>query len=235
MRILVPSYGRAGHCSTMDLLKSAVVVVPKSQYEDYVSCYGVDRVIQIPDKDDGSVVRKRNAVLNCVDDGETFWMIDDDLIDVTALKQGVVEDIEQVLESHLETMKQLDCHYGGFNVTGDPVRYLEYQPFSMSKPSYQAVCIKKCELRYDEKCERGEDVDYALQVLNIYRMMWRDNRYFFKFQCNKDQANKKQTGGIEYSDKLKAESDEYLVKKWGHAIRQKDNDIMISSGLIKGV
>lgn len=235
MRILVPSYGRAGFASTMDLIPSANIVVPKSQEADYRKHYG-DRVISIPDHLDGNVAKKRNACLSLVDNDELFWLIDDDLISVEFIKFDQLYDIEQVLFNHWCSMESFGFGFGGFSIYSDPVKYMEYQPFSLSKPSYGAVCIRKTDgLVYDEDLGRFEDADYFLMALHKGLKVLRDNRIYFKFQDNSDIAKKKQVGGIDGSELKFAEALKKLQKRWGSVIKIKDGKMNGIKSPRKGV
>lgn len=222
MKIYVPSYGRAGTASTMDLIEDALIVVPDSQAQGYEQHYP-DRVVSIDDAKDGSVARKRNGILDLVEDGELFWMIDDDLLSVRRLKVGEEFEVQQILESHYEAMQSFGFSFGGFNLTSDPIRYLEYQPFSLTKPSYGAVCIRKMpNVRYDEDLGRHEDADYFLQVLKADGRVFRDNRFFFEFECNKDSVKSKQGGGISGSEDEFEEALQKLIKRWGKWVKLKN-------------
>lgn len=218
MRILVPSYKRAGHASTMVMLPSAQIVVPESQYDEYYRWYS-DRVIAIPDEKDGNIAKKRNAILELVDDGELFWMVDDDLLKVEAIKHGLVEDPEQLLEAHFDLMQSHGANFGGFSIYQDPVKYAEYAPFSLTKPSYGIICTRKVNgVSYDEDLGRFEDVDYFLKLLHKGSKVLRDNRHYFHFQCNKD-IKSDQQGGIDGSEKDYQASLDKLIKRWGKLIK----------------
>lgn len=219
MRILVASYNRAGTATTMDKIPSAEIVVPESQADEYRKHYG-ERVVSIPDHKDGNVAKKRNAILELVDEGELFWMLDDDLLKVIRIKQGEELDPEQVLESHYHSMESYDFDFGGFSIYNDPVKYAEYQPFSLTKPSFQAVCIRRLDgLRYDEDLGRHEDTDYFLRVLHRGSRVLRDNRIFFEFECNKDKATSNQKGGIIGGDAAFQSAAEKLIARWGSAVK----------------
>ena len=225
MRILVPSYGRAGFASTMSLLPSAEIVVPASQYQEYKKWHN-DRVIYIDDSKDGNIAKKRNAILDLVDDGELFWMLDDDLLKAEAIKHNEVNDIEQLLEAHYDLMQSAGASFGGFSIYQDPVKYAEYAPFSFTKPSYGAVCIRKMTgVSYDTELGRFEDVDYFLKTIHRGGSVLRDNRFYFTFQCNKDKKSN-QVGGIDGSELKYGESLNKLIKRWGSIIKVTDGKMM---------
>jgi len=235
MKILVPSYGRAGFASTMDLIPDAFIVVPEKQSNDYEKFYP-NRVWSIDDTKDGSVPKKRNACLDLVDEDELFWMLDDDLQYVHKIKGEEVTEIIDILENHFYVMEQLNISFGGFALSHDPVKYAEYSPFSFTKPSWQCVAIRKHKnIRYDEELKRFEDADYYLQVMKEKKIVLRDNRYFFTFECNKDVSIKSQVGGIEGDDVFHAESLNVLINRWGDLIKMKDGKMNGVKQPFKGV
>ncbi len=222
MRVLVPSYGRAGLATTMSLVDCAEIVVPHKQAKEYEQAYP-GKVLVIPDCEDGNISKKRNACLNLLKEGELAWMLDDDLLSVDWIKHGKVDDIDQILESHHYLMESCDANFGGFSLTADPVKYFEYQPFSLTKPSYQAVCVRNIPtIRYDEELTRHEDADIFLQFLKHGGKVLRDNRYFFKFQCNADVAKVKQKGGIVGNEDAHQKALDKLVERWGECIKIKN-------------
>lgn len=225
MKIFVPSYGRAGHASTMALLPSAQIVVPKSQFNEYQKWYS-KRVIAIDDKKDGNVAKKRNAILELVDSNELFWMVDDDLLKVEAIKHGLINDVEQLMESHYNLMESAGSFFGGFSIYQDPVKYAEYSPFSFTKPSYGIVCVRKIlNIKYDEDLGRFEDVDYFLKTIHKGGKVLRDNRFYFSFKCNKDKKSD-QVGGIDGDESNYQKSLKKLVDRWGSIIKIKNNKMM---------
>ncbi len=228
MKIFVPSYGRAGQSTTMAKIPSAVIVVPEKQKTEYEVAYP-GRVLAIPDDKDGNVAKKRNAVLELVEYGELFWMLDDDLVKADFLKSGPIEDIEQILESVHSTMESGGFDFGGFNVTSDPVKYAEYAPFSLTKPSYQAVCLRRIEgISYDLSLKRFEDMDIFLQYLKHSKMVFRDNRIFLTFLTNKDKATTNQKGGIVGNDLDHEDAKLAILTKWGNLIR-------VKNGIVAGI
>ena len=235
MKILVPSYGRDGTASTMDILPSALIVVPESQREQYERHYP-GRVIAIPDDQDGNISKKRNAMLELLAHGEACWMVDDDLQRVHRMKDGYVQDVEQVLESFTVLAEQLGAFYGGFSNTSDPVKYAEYAPFSLCKPSYGCVYIRRdSRITYDTDLGRHEDADIYLQYMNKHRRVIRDNRYYFQFECNKDTAKKTQRGGIEHNEEHYNPALDKLIHKWGDLIKVKNGKMNGTRQPISGI
>ena len=63
--IYIPSYNRADLVRTYEYLGCGKIVVPKSQEKDYKKKYG-DAVVSIPDKKDGNIAKKRNAIIDLI-------------------------------------------------------------------------------------------------------------------------------------------------------------------------
>ena len=215
----------------MHILPSAKVVVPESQAEQYERYYP-GRVITIDDALDGNISKKRNAILEMLAPRQACWMVDDDLKRVHRIKHGFVDDVEQLLETFANLADDMQLYFGGFSIYRDPVRCLEFAPFSLTKPSYACVYIRNDPaVRYDEHLANGEDVDIYLQYMLKHRMVFRDNRYFFEFACNQDIPNQKKTqvGGIEYDMQRQKQVLKRLIKKWGSQF------INVKDGKMNGV
>ncbi len=228
MKILVPSFGRAGKASTLDKVEGSHVVVPECQRADYERFY-TGRVIAIPDHKDGRIAKKRNAVLDLVGEGELFWMLDDDLEKVIMLKNKSNLDVAEILSRHHSLMEDYKADFGGFSIYSDPIKYAEYCPFSLTKQSYGAVAVRNVGIRYDEDLRRHEDADFFLRMAHEKKRILRDNRYYFQFSCNKDVAKKVQAGGIEETEDQSRSSLGILKRRWGNMIKLDDR------GRMKGI
>jgi len=229
MKIFVPSYSRWDCATTMDLIPSAKIVVPESQADKYKQTYG-KRVIKIFDHQDGSPTKKKNAILEMMQEGELAWIMDDDLEEVRNIQKNKIlepEEIEEVLENHFCMMQDLGAGFGGFAITDDFVRYQEFKPFSFYKISYSAFCVRKTKVKHDERLSRVDDIDFFLQVVKNKNLPFRDNRYFFKFKWNDSKSIEdiKQKGGIIGGHEQHKDSTEIVLKKWGKLVRVKDGRI----------
>jgi hypothetical protein len=89
--IYIPSYNRHDKVRTYEYLGCGHIVVPESQEKDYKKRYG-SAVVSIPDKRDGSVAKKRNAVLDLIKENEADgygWVCDDDFIHLVRKKENI--------------------------------------------------------------------------------------------------------------------------------------------------
>ena len=79
--IYIASYNRFNNVRTFDYLGVGNIVVPESQADDYRKHYG-KAVITVPDSKDGSVSKKRNAILELIQEQQADgygWILDDDI------------------------------------------------------------------------------------------------------------------------------------------------------------
>ena len=222
MKILIPSYNRPGNVATLDFVPSAMVVVPESQRADYEKSYP-GKVISIPDEKDGNVAKKRNAILDLLEEGEWAWILDDDLeivYDLMTLKEYSGE-VEKLLENVGVMADDLGVHMAGFMPRMKQAlawRYSPYTPFSLTKPMFQCMCLKKSiDLRYVEELVLHSDLDYWLQCMRKDRMSFRDNRYCLEFAININVTaeRKKQVGGIERTEDMNKKARDAINRRWG--------------------
>lgn len=223
MKILIPSYNRAGLVSAIEHLPSAKIVVPESQRQGYEKYYRRDQLIFIPDRWDGNVAKKRNAILNLCEPDEVICIADDDFIGLKSVKYNkFITEPEEMIESLCQTIQYSDYYLGGFNNTIDPMKFRDFNPFSITKPSFGTVVIKVTDLRYDESLTRHEDTDFYFETLHTHRGVFRDNRFA--------PVHKDPIGGIGSGETSHRECSTKLVNKWGSEFIRVNPD-----GSIKGV
>ncbi len=234
MKIFVPSFGRPDCSTTMGMIPSAKIIVPKSQEKDYIENFG-DRVIAVDDRKDGSSPKKKNAILDLMQENEMAWFLDDDLKAVYNIKkQKKVLEIEELLEITCNVADEIGAGFAGFSTTNDFAMCNEYKPFSINKISYGAICIRKNKAKHDERLIRTSDVDFFLQTMMNKQIGWRDNRYFFHFEENRSKEFLNQKGGIRGGVSKHAESQQLLIKKWGDVVRVKEGQVVGVKLPIKG-
>lgn len=221
MLIAVPSYNRAGMVSTYKFLNgNCKIVIPNSQEKEYAEYYPQKALIAIPDEKDGNIAKKRNAVLDYTDDDEIV-MMDDDLQHIVEIETGNLLNataLIHILENCFQMLRDCNKSLFGFNVSMDKMKYRPFQPFSLTKPFWGVVGIRKNGVRYDERLKRGEDVDFWLQNIKRDRFTIRFNSYHARFVEKK----KSQSGGIA----VKKETNEdlnVLLKKWGSRLLRIEN------------
>lgn len=77
INVIIPSYKRASDLVGKDYFYMAKYCIPESQADDYREYLKDNRIIIIPDDNDGSITKKRNWILENIP--RPLIMIDDDV------------------------------------------------------------------------------------------------------------------------------------------------------------
>lgn len=232
--IYIPSYGRAGAVTTTEIIPSAVLVVPQFQAKDYLKYH--DRVMEIPDERDGSVSKKRNAVLDLTPE-KKIVMVDDDLKKIFYIptrQELTGEDIFFYCEEGFRLCENFGFHYFGFNWDAQPLHLDMSRVIRTNKFFYCFQGIIKTEIRCDEKLKRADDIDFWLQHTMRDRGTVRFEHIHAKFLMARE--GKMQKGGIEIKSQPKSEV-MYLRRKWGRDLLGvgKDGQIWPIRSPFKGI
>lgn len=215
--IYFPSYNRWEKVRGFDFLGVGKIVVPKSQEDLYKKRYGKN-VVAIDDKLDGSVAKKRNAVLDIIEREQKDaygWIIDDDFYKFKRKKENKELSPDECLEQ-LERIyimaKDMDAKYGGVDYSEDNMKLKDMAPFSLTKPIF-GMCLVKADdgIRYDTRLRINEDVEFWVQKLNNGRRIIKDNQYvglFYGEDGGKDSVIKYDTADrLNYANSIN--------NKWG--------------------
>lgn len=185
--IYIASYNRFNCVRTFDYLGMGNIVVPESQADDYRKHYG-KAVMVIPDSKDGSVSKKRNAILELIKEQQPDgygWIIDDDFTGLRRKKENIKLEAENSLDIMERTMimaKDMGAYYGGFDYSADTMKLKDMSPFSVNKIIFGITLVNaNDDLKYDERLRINEDVDFYLQKLNLHRRLIKDNQYCAEF------------------------------------------------------
>lgn len=216
--IYIPSYKRFERVRTFEYLGCGKIVVPKSQKLDYIKRYG-NHVIAIPDKKDGSVSKKRNAILDLIEQEQKDgfgWVCDDDLVGIKRKKENKElsgEEALELLEKTYIKAKDINVTYAGFDYSEDKMKLKDYLPFSMNKPIFGISLIYANDnIRYDTRLKVNEDVEFWLQKINKCRKIFKDNQYcavFFGHDGGKDSV-------IKYNRGEQKRYATMINNKWGY-------------------
>ena len=235
--IYIPSYNRAELVRTYEYLGTGHIVVPYSQEAEYKKRYG-KAVIGIDDKRDGSVSKKRNAVLDLIKerhkDGYGF-ICDDDFICLKRKKENIKLSGEEALE-HFERLyimaKDCGAKFGGFDYSGDNLKLKDMAPFSLNKTVFGVALINVNDgLRYDERFRVNEDYEFFLQKLNANRFIIKDNQYYAEFYG--EDGGKDSTIGYDRADQRLYAT--MINNKWGYKAMIWDKNKFRFKNPIKGV
>lgn len=232
MKIISPSYKRAGKIHALwKSFPTAVLVVPESQAQEYISLYGQARVIVCADKNDGAIARKRNWILDALINDDDVLMVDDDLESVWKFESpdGTTNrvadyhhklnagDIENLCLESFELARGFNTILWGVNTASGFWTY-RASPISLTTVvlgPFMGIC-KGCPLRFDERMGSKEDYDFSLQVLRKYRKIVRWNKYHY-FAAHGDNS-----GGLTAvrTQEKEWEWAQAIMRKWGTDIIQ---------------
>lgn len=224
MNVIIPSYKRSHDLKGKDYFFMAKYCVPESQKDEYIKEVGKDRVITLPDNEDGDIVKKRNWILKNIP--RPLIMIDDDVKEICYFESNNNNPIKLILskdllndffENSFNLCKEFNCKMWGINQNTDPLAYKQYSPFNLSKiilGPFQAHLEHG--LLFDNRVGTKDDYDMALQQLHKYKKVLRLNK--FSYEC---EHGDNKGGIVSYRSKEKEiEYCKQVMLKWGKKIIQ---------------
>jgi hypothetical protein len=183
IHVAIRSYKRPGRVKTAAVFPFASIWVPESQGDEYRTHYG-DRVMTIPDEEDGNAGRKSNAILNRSPSPWTL-ILDDDISFFGMWEGG---DHIKMDSSHLQWFIEegfriaaaLGVRLWGVNQKQDSLVYRVYKPLSLLGPILGPFNGHlNPDLRYDGTVYLKDDYDFWLQNIYHYRRTLRFNKYHY--------------------------------------------------------
>ncbi len=218
IHIALPSYKRAGLVKTQGIAPSASIYVPESQADEYRQHH--ENVVGIPDKLDGNIARKRNAILDLNKDSWVL-MMDDDLGDVAYWEDGTRHIMTpgvfmDFVEKYFDLADQMGVKLWGINQKRDEMAYQCMRPFNLLSPILGPFSGHLgSNLRYDETCGAKEDYDYWLQHIQRHRKTLRINKYHYRHAHGTGQQ-----GGLTAIRSMEYEqaAADRMIQKWGRDI-----------------
>lgn len=222
MIVTVPSYGRAGRVTTVDVFPEGTIIVPEKQRETYEALQRLPdgwSIATIPDEDDGNIARKRNAILGMYP-GEDVVMLDDDYDYIGSWNRGEDhrldhDDIRHLLSEGFRMVRELGTVLWGINVQVDRKFYREYTPISVTNivlgPFLALTAERPPDLLFDVDLWLKEDYDFALKVLHRYHRILRLNRYHYRVD------HQSELGGVVTQRNMPEEVRQLqrLQRRWG--------------------
>lgn len=216
--IAIKSYKRAGNVTTLSVFPEASVWVPDSQGDEYRGFYG-DRVVCIPDKCDGNLCRKSNAIL---DRSPSKWtlILDDDITSIHCFDNGkdktltTDECVEMVAEG-FQMASQVGVRLWGINQNSDEMAYASFRPFNLLAPILGPFNGHLSPvLRYDPTVRGKDDYDFWLQNIRKYHRTFRMNKYHYIHDHGK------KPGGFVSMRTMESElaGVDRMIKKWGNKV-----------------
>ena len=183
MKIVIPSYKRAGNVKTRLVLPDSILAIHEFEKEIYQKRDGGELLV-IPDVLRGNIAKVRNYILDNISDEEIVMMDDD----ISAIgyhennKQNNMTsgDIIIFLNNGYQMARDMNITLWGVNLQSDPKFYRNYSPLSMLSPILGTFsCHLNPELRYDEDLFLNEDYDFYLKTIKKYRKTLRFNKYYY--------------------------------------------------------
>jgi hypothetical protein len=222
MNIIIPSYKRSHDLKGKDYFLMAKYCVPESQKEEYIKVLGIDRVITLPDSEDGDIIKKRNWILKNIP--KPLIMIDDDVSKLVFWDKRKVKYLSKEFPKNLlndlfiefiSLSEQFGVKMFGVSQNQDDRQYKEFCPFNLSNiilGPFQGHL--KHDLKFDSKVGTKDDYDMALQQLNKYKKILRFNKYAYDCEHGDNKG-----GIVSYRSKEKEiEYCKQIMLKWGKKI-----------------
>lgn len=215
IHVAIKSYKRPGRVKTLAVFPFAYIWVPESQGDEYKSFYG-DRVITIPDNEDGNLCRKQNSILNRSPLPWTL-ILDDDITCLGMHEDGKdihlpPDHLRDMIEHHFLLAFELGVNLWGVNQKFDPLLYDTCNPYSFTTPILGPFHGHlETDLRYDENALGKDDYDFWLQTILKYRFTLRAEKYYYYHDHGKAK------GGFVGMRTMEVEKSgvDFMIKKWG--------------------
>jgi hypothetical protein len=125
--------------------------------------------------------------------------------------------LSQFIEDMFQMCEDLGTIQWGINVRDDKKFYHEYTPFSLKSVvlgPFTAIRNIDPQIRYDEELYLKEDYDLFLQIMNKYRKVLRNNKWFYTVRHIDMEGG---ITSIRTSDREKEQAKQFQ-KKWGSKI-----------------
>lgn len=188
--VTIPSRKREKLLLLSPFLPVANVYVHESEYESYAKAlhgkeYGA---LHAHDSDTYYIWGQMN--LYNPDEEDWFMNIDDDIGGLVNMftrisSRSKIRYLPKLLEIFCQSgiiATELPTGLFGYSNTGSPRERKSYNPFSLRSWSPMGIAgILDRDLYGDPKIPTKTDIDHSLQVISKYKMLWRDNRYYFIF------------------------------------------------------
>lgn len=207
---------------TFRILKSALVSVADDEAEAYQSEGVPKKQLLVHPTDLFGLCKKRNWILKNVED-ECIVMFDDDCWGISAMVgvgYRVINDEQSVMTimSNLELgARAIGTGFFTINQYYDIRKCKPDDPFGFVGYPAGVHGIIGREIWYDEANAVHDDVDFALQALRRWRVIWIDRRFSYVQRAQ----STKMVGGCQSITTAKMDRDErlYLKEKWGDHYR----------------
>lgn len=217
IHIAIKSFRRASSVTTLAIFPEASIWVPDSQYAAYKKNYS--NVIAIPDKEDGNLCRKSNAILRR-SPSEYTLILDDDITSIHRFDNGRDYTLSssqcmQLVIDGFDLALQMQVRLWGINQNSDEMAYAAFRPFNLLSPILGPFNGHlRPELQYDETVEGKDDYDFWLQNIRAYHRTLRLNMFHYIHD-----HGKKPGGFVSMRTKeIERNGIERMKQKWGEKV-----------------
>lgn len=228
MNVIIPSYKRSHDLKGKDYFLMAKYCVPESQLNDYLEVLPVERIITLPDNEDGDIVKKRNWILKNIE--RPLIMIDDDVSEIGFFESrtGKVDGnhsrktmdknlLIDFFQHNFNLAKDFNCKMWGLAQNQDNRICKEFLPFNLTNiilGPFQAHL--EHDLFFDNRVGTKDDYDMSLQQLRKYKKVLRLNKFHYLCEHGDNKG-----GIVSYRSKEKEiEYCKQIMIKWGKKIIQ---------------
>jgi hypothetical protein len=228
MNVIIPSYKRSHDLKGKDYFFMAKYCVPESQKKEYIEVVGKDRVITLPDSEDGDIVKKRNWILKNIE--RPLIMIDDDVSEIGYFESrtGKVDGnhsrktmnknlLIDFFEHNFNLANEFNCKMWGLAQNQDNRICKEFLPFNLTNiilGPFQGHLEHN--LIFDNRVGTKDDYDMSLQQLRKFKKVLRLNKFHYLCEHGDNKG-----GIVSYRSKEKEiEYCKQIMLKWGKKIIQ---------------
>jgi hypothetical protein len=228
MNVIIPSYKRSYDLKGKDYFFMAKYCVPESQKKEYIQVVGKDRVITLPDSEDGDIVKKRNWILKNIE--RPLIMIDDDVSEIGYFESrtGKVDGnhsrktmnknlLIDFFEHNFKLCEDFNCKMWGLAQNEDNRICKEFLPFNLTNiilGPFQGHLEHN--LIFDNRVGTKDDYDMSLQQLRKFKKVLRLNKFHYLCEHGDNKG-----GIVSYRSKEKEiEYCKQIMLKWGKKIIQ---------------
>ena len=219
MKIIIPSRKRPEMAQRLQtILPESIVCIAESEYGSYRDlCNNIEAH---PDNISG-IAPLRQWILN-------HWegplvMIDDDVMRLYCLTDQYARVIKfdnwpAVIENAAIMAEDLGANVFGFNQAWDVRKYRPMDPFRLTGWVGGVIGIIGREIEYKKQLLLRADIDFCLENLLKFRIIWVDSRYSFM----QDRSSMPGGNSINRSSSREADEIAWLDATWGKHLTVKE-------------
>jgi len=168
MKVAIPSKGRPGKITSLDIFPKAYIFVEPQDFEEYNKLYS--RVINIKENDKG-VSYVRNFILKYFEKEKIIAIADDDITQMYKANTLLIkEQVEEQLKLMEDTMIRYDIAQVGVNtksLAGLTNKTIDTKGKIINFTLLNIPLLEKHKIKYDYNLTLFEDVDLSISLLRV--------------------------------------------------------------------